>query len=254
MATQTLSSLDARSLARRLGELAGDERHVQVEFLLHLDEFDRRRAWLELGYGSLWTYCLEVLHLREGAAGRRIAAMRVRPSAAAWRRREAQGGGEAGAEGRAEGGALEGPGRDLPPRSAARSGSATAAAAPSRGRTGGAAAAAGSWRWSTGRVSLLSMEVAQEHGLRRGRHTQPDEGQARRERGTGRGRLRRRRLPSLPKAEAAGGATAPSGPPSGRGTARRPAGHPGEQPRCREWSGTSPRPRPTRARRGRDRA
>jgi 5-methylcytosine-specific restriction endonuclease McrA len=77
MATQTLSSLDARSLARRLGELAGDERHVQVEFLLHLDEFDRRRAWLELGYGSLWTWCLEVLHLREGAAGRRIGAMKV---------------------------------------------------------------------------------------------------------------------------------------------------------------------------------
>ena len=77
MATQTPSSLDARSLARRLGELAGEERHVQVEFLLHLGEFDRRRAWLELGYGSLWTWCLEVLHLREGAAGRRIGAMKV---------------------------------------------------------------------------------------------------------------------------------------------------------------------------------
>jgi hypothetical protein len=73
----TPASLDSPSLARRLGELAGDERHVQVEFLLHLDEFDRRRDWLGLGYGSLWTYCLEALHLREGAAGRRIAAMKV---------------------------------------------------------------------------------------------------------------------------------------------------------------------------------
>ncbi len=77
MATQTISSLDSRTLARRLGELAGDERQVQVDFLLHLEEFDRRRAFLELGYGSLWTYCLEVLHLREGSAGRRIAAMKV---------------------------------------------------------------------------------------------------------------------------------------------------------------------------------
>ncbi len=77
MAAQSPSSLDSRALARRLGELAGDERQVQVEFLLHLDEFDRRRAWLGLGYGSLWTYCLEALHLREGAAGRRIAAMKV---------------------------------------------------------------------------------------------------------------------------------------------------------------------------------
>ncbi len=74
---QTPSSLDARTLARRLGELAGDERQVQVDFLLHLDEFDRRRAYLELGFGSLWDYCLQALHLREGAAGRRINAMRV---------------------------------------------------------------------------------------------------------------------------------------------------------------------------------
>ncbi len=77
MAAQSPSSLDSKTLARRLGELAGNERQVQVEFLLHLDEFDRRRAWLGLGYGSLWTYCLEALHLREGAAGRRIAAMKV---------------------------------------------------------------------------------------------------------------------------------------------------------------------------------
>ncbi|HEU4386063.1 MAG TPA: HNH endonuclease signature motif containing protein [Anaeromyxobacteraceae bacterium] len=77
MTAKTPSSLDSRTLARRLGELASDERQVQVEFLLHLDEFDRRRAYLELGYGSLWTYCQEVLHLREGPAGRRIAAMKV---------------------------------------------------------------------------------------------------------------------------------------------------------------------------------
>jgi hypothetical protein len=77
MATLPLSSLDSRTLARRLGELAGDERRVQVEFLLHLEEFDRRRAFLELGHGSLWTYCLEALHLREASAGRRIGAMRV---------------------------------------------------------------------------------------------------------------------------------------------------------------------------------
>jgi 5-methylcytosine-specific restriction endonuclease McrA len=62
---------------RRLGELAGDERRIQVEFLLHLEEFDRRRAFLELGHGSLWAFCITALHLREGAAGRRINAMRV---------------------------------------------------------------------------------------------------------------------------------------------------------------------------------
>lgn len=49
-----LSSLDSDALARRLGELVGEERQVQVEFLLHLEEFDHRRAFLNLGFGSLW--------------------------------------------------------------------------------------------------------------------------------------------------------------------------------------------------------
>ncbi|MFL5273901.1 MAG: HNH endonuclease [Anaeromyxobacteraceae bacterium] len=70
-------SLDASALSRRLAALAGDEREVQVEFLLHLDTFDQRRGWAEAGYPSLWEWCLRVLHFREGAAGRRIAAMRV---------------------------------------------------------------------------------------------------------------------------------------------------------------------------------
>jgi len=77
MSTIAPALLDADTLARRLAELAGDERTVQVEFLLHLEEFDRRQAWLAAGYGSLWEYCLRVLHLREGAAARRIRAMRV---------------------------------------------------------------------------------------------------------------------------------------------------------------------------------
>ncbi len=71
------SSLDSTMLARRLVELAGDERQVQVDFLLHLAEFDRRRAYVEAGYASLWDYALQALHLREAAAGRRIGAMRV---------------------------------------------------------------------------------------------------------------------------------------------------------------------------------
>jgi hypothetical protein len=71
------STVGTEILARRLRELAGDERNVQVDFLLHLDEFDRRLAFREAGYDSLWTYCLQALHLREGPAGRRIGAMRV---------------------------------------------------------------------------------------------------------------------------------------------------------------------------------
>ncbi|HET9551857.1 MAG TPA: HNH endonuclease signature motif containing protein [Anaeromyxobacteraceae bacterium] len=69
--------LDAAALARRLAELAANDRAVQVELLLHLAEYDRREAWLAAGYGSLWDFCRRALHLREGAAWRRIQAMRV---------------------------------------------------------------------------------------------------------------------------------------------------------------------------------
>ncbi len=77
MSAPVPASLDSSVLAVRLRELAGEERNVQVDFLLHLDEFDRRRAFVEAGHASLWAYCLKVLHLREGATGRRIQAMRV---------------------------------------------------------------------------------------------------------------------------------------------------------------------------------
>ncbi|HSB18813.1 MAG TPA: HNH endonuclease [Anaeromyxobacteraceae bacterium] len=71
------SSLDTRALAACLRASAGEERDRQVDFLRYLDPFDAREAWREAGYGSLWQYCLSELALREGAAGRRIGAMRV---------------------------------------------------------------------------------------------------------------------------------------------------------------------------------
>jgi len=71
------SSLDTRTLAACLRASAGEERDRQVDFLLYLVPFDSREAWREAGYGSLWAFCLGELHLREGAAGRRIGAMRV---------------------------------------------------------------------------------------------------------------------------------------------------------------------------------
>ena len=47
-----ISDLDSEVLATRLNELLGDERNVQVEFLLHLEEFDRRRQYESKGYGG----------------------------------------------------------------------------------------------------------------------------------------------------------------------------------------------------------
>lgn len=71
------SSLDTKALAACLRASAGEERDRQIDFLRYLDPFDAREAWREAGYASLWQYCLRELALREGAAGRRIGAMRV---------------------------------------------------------------------------------------------------------------------------------------------------------------------------------
>src|SRR6266545_4206733 len=71
------SSLDTQALAACLRASAGEERDRQVDFLRYLDPFDARQAYREAGYGSLWMFCLRELALREGAAGRRIGAMRV---------------------------------------------------------------------------------------------------------------------------------------------------------------------------------
>jgi 5-methylcytosine-specific restriction endonuclease McrA len=71
------SSLDTQALAACLRASAGEERDRQVDFLRYLDPFDARQAYREAGYASLWVFCLRELALREGAAGRRIGAMRV---------------------------------------------------------------------------------------------------------------------------------------------------------------------------------
>src|SRR5919205_1912339 len=77
MHVTTPASLDSDALARRLAELAGDEREILVEFLVHLEEFERRRAYLDAGHDSLWAYCQRALLLREGPTALRIAAVRL---------------------------------------------------------------------------------------------------------------------------------------------------------------------------------
>src|SRR5215831_6976643 len=50
-----------------LCNLRAKERVSQVELLLALVEFDRQEIYLELGYDSLWAYCMKRLHLCEGS-------------------------------------------------------------------------------------------------------------------------------------------------------------------------------------------
>ena len=64
-------------LHRRMSELLGNEHHIEVEFLRHLEAFEDNREWEAFGLTSLWDYCTIKLGLREGAAYRRIQCMRV---------------------------------------------------------------------------------------------------------------------------------------------------------------------------------
>jgi hypothetical protein len=53
------------------------ERALNVEVIDLLEEMERRRLYLEMGFGSLMEYCVKDLRYSESAAYRRIAAMRV---------------------------------------------------------------------------------------------------------------------------------------------------------------------------------
>jgi hypothetical protein len=77
----TLFGIAARltddELLRRVRLLATREREATVELVAHLAEMDTRKLHLAQGYGSLFSYCTEVLRLAEHAAYNRIEAARA---------------------------------------------------------------------------------------------------------------------------------------------------------------------------------
>jgi hypothetical protein len=68
------SLMNARDLATRLSDLLRREHEAMAEFLLALADFDRRRAWEELGYSSLFMFLHRQLRLSKGAASYRATA------------------------------------------------------------------------------------------------------------------------------------------------------------------------------------
>src|SRR4051812_8772127 len=59
---------NARILTDRLAELLRREQASMADFLVALADFDRRRAWLELGYSSLFYFLHRELRLSKGSA------------------------------------------------------------------------------------------------------------------------------------------------------------------------------------------
>jgi hypothetical protein len=67
--------ITARVLADRLAKLLSRERDAAADFLLALAEFDRQRAWAELGYSGLFWFLHRELGLSKGSAHcRKVAA------------------------------------------------------------------------------------------------------------------------------------------------------------------------------------
>src|SRR6188768_4184035 len=72
-----LKSLADDELLAGLSRLVGARNQITAEFLAYLAEVDERQIFLDLGFASLFEYCLVKLGLCESTAGRHIAAARV---------------------------------------------------------------------------------------------------------------------------------------------------------------------------------
>ena len=72
-----LKSLADDELLAGLSRIVGRRNQITAEFLAYLAELDERQLFLDLGFSSLFEYCLVKLGLCESTAGRHIAAARV---------------------------------------------------------------------------------------------------------------------------------------------------------------------------------
>jgi hypothetical protein len=68
----SLRSLSDKSLLSRIQQLTRRERSITLLVLMHLNEVERRRLHLKLGYSSMFDYCTSGLGYSTSAASRRI--------------------------------------------------------------------------------------------------------------------------------------------------------------------------------------
>jgi hypothetical protein len=72
-----LKHLKAAELLTKTQSLVAEERKVTLELIEHLAEIYRRQLFSDLAYPSLWEFCVRHLGMSEGAAQRRISAMKL---------------------------------------------------------------------------------------------------------------------------------------------------------------------------------
>ena len=75
--SMSIASLtDSCLLEKSLG-LVAEEKRITLDLIDHLREIERRMLYAELGYSSLFDFCLRYLGLSEGSTHRRISSMRL---------------------------------------------------------------------------------------------------------------------------------------------------------------------------------
>ena len=72
-----MKSISNESLLAETENLVREERRITLELLDHLREIESRMLFAEMGYSSMYDFCIRHLALSEGSAHRRIAAMRL---------------------------------------------------------------------------------------------------------------------------------------------------------------------------------
>jgi hypothetical protein len=72
-----MESNSARDIDRRLSDLVRSERHLVVQFVVELAGFAKRELYRELGYTSLFYYCVRQLRLSKSSAFRRSEVARL---------------------------------------------------------------------------------------------------------------------------------------------------------------------------------
>jgi hypothetical protein len=64
----TFTTLSDADLLAEVTRIATCERHATAQFVASLAELDARRLYLGRGFSSMFTYCIQALHLSEHAA------------------------------------------------------------------------------------------------------------------------------------------------------------------------------------------
>ena len=77
MNLRSLSHLSNRELLRSLAAIVARDRDTTAEMLAHIAEVDDRRLYAQEGFPSMFAYCVQVLHMSEDTAFKRIRAART---------------------------------------------------------------------------------------------------------------------------------------------------------------------------------